>query len=849
MISLYDLLEAANGQLFGEPAAQIFADFSFDSRLPQDSHLFIALKTERGDGHQYLQEAVRNGATGILCTTPPTFDTDNISVILVKDTAAALSAWTQFILKKLGTRVIAITGTSGKSVTGEAIRRVLGSYYKVYHRPGNYSGALSLPVSLAKLSQEHDFAVLELDITHPGEMSSLLQTAAPEVGVVTHIAYADAKNFENQEQIAQEHNQLLAHLPAEGLAVLNYDDELARGMAGMTHASVLTVGVDTFGADLMGYNVVLTSNGTGFDLRHGQNRYVGRWIPLLGKHQLYSALRAVAVALYYNIPAEDSLKILKEMSPLPGRMKPLTGPNGSALIDDSYSADPDTMRMALEWLKAVSQDHRRTVFIMGDIGDLGIHTQRGHRLVGQEAAQVAHVFITEGSDAALAGRAAIDVGMDPRHVWITYSASDIVGRLKGDGGLTSDDLVLIKGGADSRMERVVKALLANPADSAQLTRQDLLHEAVAFAAPTRPSSVDVDLDALASNVRQLKSLIGPNVMLNAAVKADAYGSGAVAVARTALLNGAGYLAVASIDEALELRDAGIEAPILMMSYVPPGAIRQAIRYNLTVTLYDIDLTRVYDRTARETGSRLRAHVKIDSGMGRLGVPPDRSMAFFRQLLGFKNLEIEGIYTHFSSADENPGYTAEQARVFEAVLKPLKASGFDFRYIHAANSAATLAYPQYHFNMVRVGLAMHGLSPSPTVQVPSTFQPVLSWKTQIIQVKTLPPDHAVGYANTYVTEGEETIAVIPVGYADGFRRAPGSWQYVLVHGQIAPVVGRISMEKTTLNVTDIPDVSIGDEVVLLGSQGTEAITADQIAEWLGTSSYEVLTTILPRVPRR
>ena len=357
----------------------------------------------------------------------------------------------------------------------------------------------------------------------------------------------------------------------------------------------------------------------------------------------------------------------------------------------------------------------------------------------------------------------------------------------------------------------------------------------------------VDLGALAANYRLLRDAAGGEC--GAVVKADAYGHGAVAVARTALLNGAVYLAVSSINEALELRESGIDAPILLLNYTPLSAVRQAVRQRLTVTLYDLDLARAYDRAARELGEKLLVHVKIDTGMGRLGVMPKEAMNLFRHILTLKSLEVEGVYTHFASADEDADYTAFQVRNLRELLKPLRASGFNFRYIHAANSAGTIASADNHFNLVRVGLAMYGLTPSTAVPLPDGFKPVLSWKTVIAHVKTLPSGHAVGYGRTYYTQTEQRIAVLPVGYADGFRRAPNNWGEVLVHGQRAPLIGRVSMEKATINVTHIPDVSIGDEVVLLGQQGSEIITAEEIAARLGTINYEVVTNILPRVPRR
>ncbi|HVU09835.1 MAG TPA: alanine racemase [Phototrophicaceae bacterium] len=847
MISLYDILEAANGQLFGEPGAQIFSDFCFDSRFAAESNLYVALKNDWGDGHQYMYEAVQRGATGVLCTRPPEFDTEGLSVILVKDTNSALMKWSYYTLNKLGPQVIGVTGTSGKSVTVEAITHVLQTRYGVQKSIGDTNGRLSLPMTLAKLTSDHKIVVLELGAAQPGEMSEMVLSVQPQVGVITRIGADDRSD--TADQLAQEDSLLIEYLPTTGLAVLNYDDDRSRALASRTRAKALTVGLEGFGADFTAYNLVLGATGTGFDVRYGQNRHVGRWSPLLGNHQLYAILSALAVGTHYDIAPADALKALTNLMPLPGRMNPLNGVDGALLIDDSFSADPQSALAALDWLHKITDDKHRAIFMFGDMDNLGEYNQRGHRIIGQRAADAVDLFVTIGTDAALAGRAALDQGMDARKVRITYSIQDAVAQLKDQNALSSDDIVLIKGGPSARTELLTRALLANDADAALLPRVNQFNDGDQLLRPIRPSWVDIDLDALANNVRGLKSIIGDKVMLIAVVKANAYGHGAISVARTALLNGAEYLAVASMQEAVELRSAGIEAPILVMSYTPAQAIRQAVRQNITITLYDLDLAHAYDRAAREAGGTLRVHVKVDTGMGRLGVMASDAMVFFRQILGLSHLEFEGIYTHFSMADEDLSYTLEQVKTFKQILTPLRAAGFNFKYIHAANSAGTLVSKETHFNAVRTGLAMYGLSPSELAAVPSDFRPVLSWKTVVAQVKTLPPGHPVGYGGTYYAKDTERIAVIPVGYSDGLRRSPQYWGHVLVKGQFAPIIGRVSMEKTTINVTDIPDVSIGDEVVLIGRQGSQQITADEIARRLGTISYEVLCSVVPRAPRR
>jgi alanine racemase len=469
--------------------------------------------------------------------------------------------------------------------------------------------------------------------------------------------------------------------------------------------------------------------------------------------------------------------------------------------------------------------------------------------VGRKAAEVAGLFITEGGEAAAAARAALDWGMDARTVRAHFSAEDTIAALTSELTLTDNDIVLVKGGPSTRMGRVVRALLKEAGDAGRLEvlSEDSDGVETTFQ-PLRPTWVEIDMNAVARNARALKRLLDPGVGLMAVVKADAYGHGAVAVAQTAALNGAEYLAVANLEEALELRYSGVNTPILVLGYTPVYATRQALRQNIAVTLYDLDMARGYARAAREAGGRLRVHVKLDTGMGRLGLMPAEAVSVFRQLSALPALDIEGLYTHFSSADEDAEFTAAQVETFRGVIRPLRAGGFNFRYIHAANSAGTLAGKENHFSMVRPGLALYGLHPSDKVRLPDGFAPAMTWKTVVAQVKTLPANHYVGYGNTYRTRGPETIAVLPIGYADGFRRWP-NWGEVLVRGQRAPIIGRISMEKTTISVASIPGVAVGDEVVLLGTQGEAQITAEEVALRLGTINYEVVCNVLARVPRR
>jgi alanine racemase len=480
------------------------------------------------------------------------------------------------------------------------------------------------------------------------------------------------------------------------------------------------------------------------------------------------------------------------------------------------------------------------------MAQLGSYAVQGHRDVGEAAASSVDVLITKGEKAAWIAETAEEAGLGGDQIIVTHTAQDVIRRLTPR--LEPGDVVVVKGDVETHMERVVEGLLRDPADSHRLVRR-LKGLKVQASRPNRPTWLEVDLEAVAHNVQQIKQTIGPSVEMLAVLKADAYGHGAVKVARTALNNGASRCGVASVNEGIGLRKAGIHAPILVLGYTPAWLAKEALLHDISLTVYDADVARLYSRAAEDLRRRATVHIKVDTGMGRLGLLPEQVVAFVEKICPLRGLDVEGIFTHFSVADEeNLDYTVWQLGRFREVLTDLERIGVTFRAIHCANSAAALRLPDSHFDMVRIGLAMYGLEPSPHVSLPQGSRPALTWKTSVAQVKTLSPGSYVSYGNTYQTTDDETIAVIPVGYADGFRRAPTRWQAVLVRGQRALIVGRVCMDQTMISVDHIPDVRVGDEVVLIGRQGGEEITADQVARWLGTINYEVVSEILARVPR-
>jgi alanine racemase len=360
---------------------------------------------------------------------------------------------------------------------------------------------------------------------------------------------------------------------------------------------------------------------------------------------------------------------------------------------------------------------------------------------------------------------------------------------------------------------------------------------------------EIDLEAIAFNVRAFKNHVGPDIEVMAVVKANAYGHGAVPVARTAVEAGASRLAVHRLSEGIQLRQAGIEAPVLLMGYTPPSGAELIARWRLTPSLTTLEFARVLSRHAQKLGTNIPVHVKVDTGMGRYGLLPGEVLEFLRLLKDFPGLQVEGLFTHLATADAaDPAHALAQLEQFDQVIVELDRAGLKPEIVHAANSAAAMQYPPAHYDAVRIGIAMYGLQPSVEWKPPFEIHPALELKSMVVRIRDLPAGSGIGYGRTFITSRPTRVALVPVGYGDGYHRSLSNRGIVLVGGQRAPVLGRVSMDQIVVDIRDISGVKQDDEVVLIGVQGNERISAEEVGALAGTLNYEVTTALLPRVAR-
>lgn len=374
---------------------------------------------------------------------------------------------------------------------------------------------------------------------------------------------------------------------------------------------------------------------------------------------------------------------------------------------------------------------------------------------------------------------------------------------------------------------------------------------------------EIDLNAISHNVRELCRITSPGSRLMAVVKANGYGHGAVEVALAALKNGADCLGVARMDEGLDLRRAGITAPILILGYTLPEHSEALVLHRLTQAVYSFEAAEALSEAAERLQTKAKVHIKVDTGMGRLGLLPDsprismlgkhlpgNAQRVIESISRLPHVEIEGIFTHFATADsQDKTHTLQQLERFLDFIDKLKVHGLEFPVRHAANSAALIDLPETHLDMVRSGISIYGFYPSAEVnKARIALVPAMTFKTRVIHVKMVPAGFHVSYGLTYQTENPTVIATVSAGYADGLNRLLSSRGQMLVRGSRAGIVGRICMDLTLLDVGHIPDVCVGDEVVIFGSQGQEIIPVEEMAEALNTLHYEIVTSLSPRVAR-
>lgn len=812
-LSARELAEIVGGRVRG--GSEGISAIWTDTRKPVPPRaVFFALAGPNCDGHRYVEAALAAGALAVVVSAGSAVELlPGRAEIVVADTLEALQALAAWHRRRFLGTVVGITGSNGKTTVKEMLRCALSRSRRVWASPLSWNSQLGVALALLQLDLSADVALLECGISRPGEMARLAEMTAPDIGVFVNVGHAHHATLGTLAEVAFEKSQLFG--PAMTVVVPAADFP-ARAALRDRSAHVLATRIrEVDGAAGRGRQLVAEFGGHAVALP--------QTVELLNSAAAMqtNAALAAAAATMLGVTQEDVINGLSAWRPVPMRLEISTTPRGVHLINDAWTADPESLKMAVEVLRheAVSG---RTFVVLGDFAEQGEHSRQVYRDVARTIVAVGVdylVSVGEGGRLIAEACAADESSKVQIHsVDTAVDAARFVEERARPG-----DYVLLKASRPVRLEEAAEILL----------------EAVS------PSRVHVDLDAIEHNTGTIRAAAGEGMALMAVVKAFGYGLDAYRVARAAIAGGATYLAVAYPDEGLHLRRRGVDVPILVQNVLPHEAAKVAAGQLSAVVVSGAQVATL-EAAAGAAGYAMPVHLKVDTGMGRAGVSIEDGLDMAQRIAASPLLRFEGLMTHLAAADDpaQDGFTREQLRAFAALRERCAAAGLEPRWVHAANSAGALRFPTAGTNMVRSGIGLLGYADLPEAKL----LPCLELVTRVVSTRQIRAGDPVGYGLSWRATEDTTIAVVAIGYNDGYPRALSNLGEMVIHGETVPVVGRVCMDVTMVDVGRVGrPVRAGDEVVVYGSR-PEGPSLIEMATRADTIPYELLTRISPRVRR-
>lgn len=813
-LSSSDIAQITDGKLTGNPdlpVSDIITDsrrFSFTEEL-----IFFAISGKNHDGHSFIDSLYRKGVKVFVVERLPD-DTGlykDSAFIQTTNSIAALQRLAAYHRKSYMSPVISVTGSTGKTIVKEWLSDVLGLSAAVIRSPRSYNSQVGVPLSVLKLKDKYKLAIFEAGISEPGEMERLRSVIEPDIGVITNIGDAHNENFPDLPTKAKEKLKLFVNASMivycsdhEIIRELILSDKLFRGK------KLVNWSCKNRKAAIYIKNRTLTEGTTVLEVEYLNNKYDFK-IPFNDRASVENAMTVTAVCLALETSPEIIGKGLSTLVPVAMRMEIKAGINNCQLIEDYYNSDPGSLGMAIDYLKG--QGKMETTLILSDFVQSGRDEKD---LYGEVAGLVKKNRINRfiGIGPGLSGsRSFFD-----REAEFYFSTDEFIQRFRPP--MFRNEIILLKGARKYEFERIGKLL-------GKKVHQTLL---------------EINLDAIAHNLNQFRRCLDPGTRIMAMVKAFAYGAGPAEIASLLEYHRVGWLAVAYTDEGIELRNAGVTLPVMVMN-PDPVSLEQIIRYDLEPELYNFPTLEEFTNIASRHGLiDYPVHIKIDSGMHRLGFMPEDTDRLISSVKPAESVKIVSLLSHFAASEE-PGYdsfTHKQAEIFiKTAEKIIEAAGYPILR-HICNSSAIVRFPQYQLDMVRIGIGLYGAGSIKGL----TLKPAGRFKTRISQIKKVPPGEPVGYGCADVSDNERIIAILPVGYADGLNRKLGNGNGSLfIKGSRVRIVGNICMDMCMVDITGI-DVKEGDEAEIFGRN----ITIDEMAGKCQTIPYEILTSIPGRVKR-
>jgi alanine racemase len=811
-------------EIIGGRWAQFHADVAVSQLLVDSrrlifptSSLFFALKGPRRDGGKYVGELYRRGVRNFVVEEVwhTEIEMPEANILVTGDALVALQRLVAIHRSRYALPVIGITGSNGKTIVKEWLNTLLEADYHIARSPKSYNSQTGVALSVAQLGSSDQLAIFEAGISRRGEMSRLEPMIRPTIGVFTNIGEAHSEGFDSLAEKAAEKLKLFvrsevlvycADQPEMVKALESWNGKARRWAWGKGDGNAVRIGPVEYGEGWT--KIGIDHEGAGFTIE----------LPFSDHASVENALHGVAVLLWLKVPAEKIGSRLRLLSPIAMRLELKNGINHCSVINDSYSADLSSLSIALDFLSQQQQHPHRTV-ILSDFLESG-------REEGELYAAIARALAQKKIDrmigiGARIGAAAPVFAAEFTGDCIFYPTveafRDDMPRLH-----FRDETILIKGARVFEFETIDRLL----------TEQ--IHQTV----------MEVDLGAMAANLRAYRQLLDPGTRVMAMVKAYGYGSGSFEIANLLQFHGIDYLGVAYADEGVVLRKAGIRVPIMIMN-TETSSFDSLVGYNLEPVIYSLSLLQGFDRWLKKEGvPAFPVHLELETGMNRLGFPPEEVDGLLRELPS-ASFKVVSVFSHFAASEdpEQDAFTRRQGMLYQETADRIgNALGYSFLR-HIDNSAGIVRHPGLQLDMVRLGIGLYGIdsagSGSPDLKEVSTL------KTTIAQIKHLHQGDTVGYNRQGLASEGTVIATVRIGYADGYSRAMGNGVGKMwVAGRMAPTIGIISMDMTMIDITGIPGVKEGDEVVVFGKQ----LSVNQLATWAGTIPYEILTGISQRVKR-
>ena len=804
-LSIADISRLINGRLAGNGENTVYSVLT-DSRLYNRpaGQLFFALQGTGNDGHKYMDGLAKKGVKCFVVNRLPDVLPDDCSYVIVENVLAALQQLAAYKRSLLKGKVIAVTGSNGKTVVKEWLFQLLNRNFNVYRSPRSYNSQLGVALSLIDADIDADYSIIEAGISKPGEMEKLREMIQPDVAVLTNVGAPHQENFTSLDQKAGEKQKLF-----EGVKTV----VLPHKWYNLHITSENCVTWSGHSESLFRFKTKVTKDATTIFFDKEDERYVVE-IPFIDKGSVENAVTCFSVLYALGLDVNSYLPAFGQLEPVAMRLELKEGINNTIIIDDAYNSDLGSLAIALDYLHQQAQNRNfRKIVILSDIEQSG---KAAKILYGE----VNRLLNDKGVDRLIGIGKEISAQKECFTLTTQFFATTDA-FLKDETYKTfSDEAILLKGARTFAFEHI----------TAKLSRK--VHKTV----------LEINLNALVHNVNSYRALLRPETKVMAMVKAFAYGSGAFEIARHLQHYGIDYLAVAVADEGVELRKAGVTCPIVVMA-PELQAFDALVEYNLEPEIYSFGLLRFFIDELNSRGiSQFPVHLKLDTGMHRLGFLPNEITTLIQLLSNQKAVKITSVFSHLAAADE-PGkdeFTLEQLHLFDQLSNCI-ANAFPHKILrHILNSAGTERFTDFQFDMVRLGIGMYGVSVSERMML----MPVSTFKTTIVQIKKIPSTETVGYGRRGVLLRDSEIAVLPVGYADGLLRKVGNGRgYAMLNGQKSPYIGNICMDLCMIDVSGL-GATEGDEVVLFGSEPT----INDVAQWLDTIPYEVITGISRRVKR-